>query len=274
MTDVRPLKRTADEVISPDVASRKKSARDGESFVCTICLESIAPPTDDNDERELIFCEGKCDSWLHRKCAGLPKPIFDSIRLSETPFHCPFCCLANYECLFNDMKATIASLEHKVSQLEKNSTPAINTFRSLSNTSNEPHDSTLVTPQTKETLPDNSIQDMVATLLNEEKEKEKRRLNIIVHNVPESSSEESLTRKNEDTEFVSKLCESQFNAKVSIVKAYRLGKKGAKPRLLKISLSSVSEKATVLKNCTQLRNRSTPPPYQNIFISPDLTPKE
>ena len=58
MTDVRPLKRTADEVISPDVASRKKSARDGESFVCTICLESIAPPTDDIDERELIFCEG------------------------------------------------------------------------------------------------------------------------------------------------------------------------------------------------------------------------
>ena len=170
--------------------------------------------------------------------------------------------------------ATIASLEHKVSQLEKNSTPAINTVRSVSNTSNEPHDSTLVTPQTKETLPDHSIQDVVATLLNEEKEKEKRRLNIIVHNVPESSSEESLTRKNEDTEFVSKLCESQFNAKVSIVKAYRLGKKGAKPRLLKISLSSVSEKATVLKNCTQLRNRSTPPPYQNIFISPDLTPKE
>ena len=66
---------------------------------------------------------------------------------------------------------------------------------------------------------------MVATLLNEEKEKEKRRLNIIVHNVPESSSEESLTKKNEDTEFVSKLCESQFNAKVSIVKAYRLGKR-------------------------------------------------
>ena len=186
------------------------------------------------------------DSWLHRKCAGLPKPIFDSIRLSETPFHCPFCRLANYECLFNDMKATIASLEHKVSQLEKNSTPAINTVRSVSNTSNEPHDSTLVTPQTKETLPDHSIQDMVATLLNEEKEKEKRRLNIIVHNVPESSSEKSLTRKNEDTEFVSKLCESQFNAKVSIVKAYRLGKKGAKPRLLKISLSSVSHSSQEL----------------------------
>ena len=130
------LKRTADEVILPDVASRKKSARNGESFVCTICLESIAPPTDDNDERELIFCEGKCDSWLHRKCARLPKPIFDSIRLSEIPFYCPFCRLANYECLFNDMKATIASLEHKVSQLEKNSTPAINTVRSVNNTSN------------------------------------------------------------------------------------------------------------------------------------------
>ena len=83
----------------------------------------------------------------------------------------------------------------------------------MSNTSNEPHDSTVVTPQTKETLPDHSIQDMVATLLNEEKEK-KHHLNIIVHNVPESSSEKSLTRKNEDIEFVSKLCESQFNAKV------------------------------------------------------------
>jgi len=37
-----------------------------------------------------------------------------------------------------------------------------------------------------------------------------------------------------------------------INKAFRIGKRSVKPRLLKISLSSDVEKATILKNCTKL----------------------
>ena len=34
------------------------------------------------------------------------------------------------------------------------------------------------------------------------------------------------------------------------------------------------KKAKILKNCTKLRKKSTPPEYQNVFITPDMTPKE
>ena len=115
---------------------------------------------------------------------------------------------------------------------------------------------------------------VVATFINEEKEKAKRRLNLMIHNVPESSSEDGLTRENHDVDFVTKMCQTQFSIKVVINKAFRLGKKDAKPRLLKISLSSDTEKTTILKNSMKLRSSDASPVYKSIFITPDLTPKE
>jgi len=59
-----------------------------------------------------------------------------------------------------------------------------------------------------------------------------------------------------------------------INKAFRLGKKGAKPRLLKIGLSSDIENTAIFKNSTKLKNPNVSPVYKSIFITPDLTPKE
>jgi len=94
----------------------------------------------------------------------------------------------------------------------------------------------------------------------------------MIHNVPESSAEDGLTRKNHDVDFVTQMCQTQFNTKVMINKAFHLGKKGAKPRLLKIGLSSDAEKSAILKNSTKLRNPNVSPVYKS--ITPDLTPKE
>ena len=62
---------------------------------------------------------------------------------------------------------------------------------------------------------------------------------------------------------------------VIIENAFRLGKKSSKPRLLKIKLSSVQEKAAVLRNKLKLRSTNNPPNISNIFIiTPDYTPLE
>jgi len=221
-----PLKRNADGVISPEAASHSKSAKEGESFSCTICLEDIPTLTDDCSGVDLIFCEGACDSWINRRCAGLPKIVFESIKLSEKPFFCPSCRLSEFERLIKGMQTTITSLENKIATLEKSTPPTS-------------HNHTKVNTDTQSTGPPisptdiiqpvNNIQEVVATYLNEEKEKQKRRLNIIIHNTPESTSEDGLTRKNHDIGFVNKLCQTQFNTEVSVTKAFRLGKKGAKP---------------------------------------------
>jgi len=59
-----------------------------------------------------------------------------------------------------------------------------------------------------------------------------------------------------------------------VTKAIRLGKRGDKPRLLKVSVASESDKASIMRNCTKLRNTNLPTAIQKVFITPDLTPKE
>ena len=44
---------------------------------------------------DTAFCEGHCNTWFHRKCAGLSRPLFVSLEKSTDPFHCPHCHIRN-----------------------------------------------------------------------------------------------------------------------------------------------------------------------------------
>ena len=59
----------------------------------------------------------------------------------------------------------------------------------------------------------NNIQEVVAMFINEEKQKAKRHLNLIIHNVPESPSEDGLTRKDHDDDFVIKMRQTPYKLK-------------------------------------------------------------
>ena len=56
--------------------------------------------------------------------------------------------------------------------------------------------------------------------------------------------------------------------------AVRLGKKGDKSRLLKITVDSELSKASILRNCTKLRGSDVPKSLEKVFVTPDLTAKE
>ena len=278
--DNRPPKRTADEIESPDGKTQRskepKLAGEGECTCCPVCLEEVAcrEACDDNDDDESIFCEGDCDSWVHRRCIGLPKRVLIQHKTTNNPFFCPTCRFNKYDLLISDMKSTIASLEQKVSDLEKKNATLTTKPPPPSHNSTSIATKDNATNSKQDATPNSNIQEVVASFINEEKEKAKRRLNLMIHNVPESPSEDGLTRKKHDVDFVTKMCQTQLSTKVVLNKAYRLGKKGVKPRLLKVSLSSDAEKAAILKNSTKLRNQDASPAYKGIFITPDLTPKE
>jgi len=53
-----------------------------------------------------------------------------------------------------------------------------------------------------------------------------------------------------------------------------MGKTSNKPQLLRISLKSIEEKASILKNKAKLRSSTNPENVRNIYITPDLTPLE
>ena len=67
----------------------------------------------------------------------------------------------------------------------------------------------------------------MSSVINEEKEKQKRRLNLIVHNMAESSADEAQTRKEQDIANIRDILNSQLELQPHISNAIRLGRKVA-----------------------------------------------
>ena len=112
------------------------------------------------------------------------------------------------------------------------------------------------------------------SLLSEQKEKEKRQLNIMIHKLEESTADDGQSRKQDDIKKCVSLFQNYLGAKVAITNAFRLGKKSNRPRLLKLTLSSMEEKALILRNKSKLRSTSHPEDVRNVFIIPDFIPIE
>ena len=120
-----------------------------------------------------------------------------------------------------------------------------------------------------------ALRNAVSSVINEEKDKQKRRLNLIVHNMTESNADQPQTRKEQDIANFQDILTSQLDVRAHISNAIRLGKKGGpKPRLLKVTVESDEEKAAILRNLKKLRAPSTPEQLKRMFITPDLTPRE
>ena len=128
-------------------------------------------------------------------------------------------------------------------------------------------------PDASSSKPPPLIANTVVTALNEEREREKRQLSLIMHNLAESNASEGETQKINDIKHVTDIL-NYLGAKASVTKAIRLGKRSVKPRLLKITVDSVESKAFILRNCTSLRKADPSSQYNKIYITPDLTPSE
>ena len=99
-------------------------------------------------------------------------------------------------------------------------------------------------------------------------------MNVIVHNVIESTSEDPELRRKHDIDSVSSIFHKHLTVPATITRAIRLSKKGDRPRLLKVSVASESDKASIMQNCTKFHNVNLPNIIQKVFITPDLTPRE
>ena len=40
---------------------------------------------------DAMYCEGKCDTWIHRKCAGLSKQQYEALTEEDAPYISPHC---------------------------------------------------------------------------------------------------------------------------------------------------------------------------------------
>ena len=98
-------------------------------------------------------------------------------------------------------------------------------------------------PSVSQVITTDSVASITAALVNEGKVKERRQLNLVL----QSSSSDGSIRKAEDIKRVRSMFEKYLDVSVFITKAFRISKKGAKPRLLKIAVTSLDEKISVPK---------------------------
>ena len=108
--------------------------------------------------------------------------------------------------------------------------------------------------------------------LDEHMDREKRKANLVIHNLPEQEGNSLAERSEKDLALFTSMIKDVFKLRVSSSRSFRVGKKQEnRPRLLIVTLDNPSSKHDILKCAPQLRNSAE---YGNIYITPDLTQKE
>ena len=59
---------------------------------------------------DAVFCEGKCDAWIHRTCIGRSKQSYEVLSKSESPYLHPHCMLSKQMKEIEDLKQLVKSL--------------------------------------------------------------------------------------------------------------------------------------------------------------------
>ena len=108
----------------------------------------------------------------------------------------------------------------------------------------------------------------------EERERiQQRKLNLIISNLNESED------PNEDVTRIRAMIQDKLHvtSEVSITDFRRLGERSADPtkhRMVRISLANLEENRKILRSATELRQLEENDEFYNVFIRPDLTPKQ
>lgn len=125
-------------------------------------------------------------------------------------------------------------------------------------------DSIPKTPKPTSSSPVSDLSGMFTDFMD----KDRRKLNVVVHNLPESESDNQAV---DDAAKFQNIIKEELKLIVKSTKAFRVGKRGERPRLLIVSLENMETKLEVLKLASQLRKSPT---WSNIYVTKDMTWKE
>ena len=73
--------------------SARSSQKAQKKVICPICSEWTEDKAGKKKGHDAIFCDGACQEWLHRQCAGPSKASFEAASASNLLFLCPRCLL-------------------------------------------------------------------------------------------------------------------------------------------------------------------------------------
>ena len=112
----------------------------------------------------------------------------------------------------------------------------------------------------------------VARIVDNVFDKEKRKNNIVVHNLPEAEANSHAERMEQDRSKFTQLVKDEFHLIVRVTKSFRIGKAVAgKNRLLIVTVDGEESKWDILRQAPRLRHSEL---WPRVYLSPDLTRSE
>ena len=192
-----------------------------------------------------------CYSWVHATCDGLSLEDYELFnKLSAYVSNIAYCCNLNHcysrlnqltanpngQDLNQVLKPVVdnhallqASISKVSSKIEELNSQYSELKVKIDQLSENMDTSNGDTTNLSQGLTSDSIASIAATLVNEEKEKEKRQFNLILHNIKESDDTDSSMRREKDSSAAVSILEDYLDVTVSVTKCFRIGKKRDDP---------------------------------------------
>ena len=230
------------------------------TWQCIMCDNACESDDDDDPSIECYACK----NWSHRSCSKLTGDDFKILsKRPDLQWVCNTCMEEGAENRSRtdaklDMILTMLPMIHAMNE------KILNIEKELGGKNLEDKIEEVVDRKVEEAF-------------NEAQEREKRKKNIIVSNVKESSKALSEDRKADDMREVKQLLERVTDiTEGEFEDPIRLGKVGGnRPRLLRITLKDEAKKKEVLKKAPQSRlNDGITENKNKHYINADCTPRE
>lgn len=247
--------------------SRDKKSKSPTKFLshvdspCRVCPKKV---TDENS----ITCD-KCQGWVHLKCSNLTKHEFEFLCNSpqtKLKYFCSSCENKSPADAGSDpvliQEARLDALDKKFDAVELQNKAILDLLKK-----DEKKDDTVAFQATVQEVFDNS------------KEKDEKKNNLILFNLPETTSTDEIQSQTEDLQVVKEVLK-HVNGGVLIQNfdesnVSRMGRKktgeGNRPRAIKIQFTNVDKKMKILKNAKLLAQHDT---FKKLGLSTDKTEKE
>ena len=255
-----------------------------------------------------VQCE-KCELWFHITCQEIPKKAYEALKKYKVLCWCCAECRDTLKVPKKDSSAVLTALEGKVDQLDKNikdhlgkmvqclreqersvdqqtkmiersiresGTQKVTYAEMLKGSCSEVVEQVSAKLSTFPKLgaAPTGVKDVqnMSRVFDNFLDKDKRKCNLVIHNLPEADAASLAERSEQDTRDFQKMVRDTFKLQVRATRSFRVGKATAdRPRLLIVTLESTELKHDLLQLAPQLRNSKD---WGNIYISPDLTKTE
>ena len=254
-----------------DKPSTRSAVHSLSPVLCPLCEEEIVDESTSTKGQDSIFCEGLCNAWLHRACAGLSKCAFSTVSQSKDKFLCPHCMLVHCQQELHDLRFKVSQLEKKFESLSQQPLAESYAVAVGNSTSSQPvaaGNSTSSPGAGPVPPPSSSVQPPPRFSAFQAS----RKFNIVVFGVEENAGRSSrLDRQNKDLLSISTAL-SSIDASVSsqsVQDHFRLGKFNStakRPRPILVKFIRSCDASNILSKA-----RKQP---SSFLIKPDLSPEE